>query len=369
MKDLYEVLEVEQTASQEEIKSSYRRLAKKYHPDLNPDNREAEIRFKEISSAYEILGDANKRKEYDMYGETSFYQNSSYGGQGFGSDFFSDIFSDFFSHVYDERHSSKAQYGKDIRYDIDIELRDVLYGVEKEIEIERLQKCENCGGSGAKDKDSVKKCSTCNGTGKVRTKKSSLFGYVIHESICPDCNGSGEVISEKCPDCNGSGFVLKKCKVKINIPKGISEKSILNIKGEGDEGRFGGENGNLHVYINIKPYKNFKRVKDDIYTEVEINYIQAVLGDEIKVENLDGFEKIYIPEGTVHGDVIKIKGKGLPVYRTNLRGDFYVKIKITIPKHLNGEQKESLKEHFKTMGYDYNERKKNIFEKIKEKFE
>lgn len=373
MKDLYEVLEIESTATEAEIKTQYRKLAKKYHPDLNPGDEEAEARFKEISAAYEILGNAEKRKQYDTYGE-SMFQNGGTGGSGFGGfsdDIFGDIFDIFgggfggFSSGASRRN--QQMYGEDVRYDLTIDLEDVLSGTQREIEIERVEECPHCHGSGAKDKDSKKTCTTCAGKGSVRREKRTAFGVFVQTDVCPDCHGTGEIITEECPHCHGTGTEKKKKKILVKVPKGVREDSVISIRGEGSVGKNGGPNGDLNVYIDIRDKKNFKRSGDDLYTSININYLQAVLGDQVEVETLDGKVKLTIPEGTQSHTKFKIAGKGLYPLHKNSRCDLYVLVKVEVPKNLNDEQKESLIEHFKDMDFDYEPKKKNFFEKIKDK--
>lgn len=374
MKDLYEVLEIESTATEAEIKTQYRKLAKKYHPDLNPGDEEAEARFKEISAAYEILGNAEKRKQYDTYGE-SMFQNGGTGSGGFGGftdDIFGDIF-DIFGGGFGGFSSSASQskrpmYGEDVRYNLTIDLEDVLNGTQREIEIERVEECSHCHGSGAKDENSKKTCSTCSGRGTVRNERRTAFGVFVQTDVCPDCHGTGEIITEECPHCHGSGTEKKKKKILVKVPKGVREDSVISIRGEGSVGKNGGPNGDLNVYVDIRENKKFKRSGEDLYTSVSINYLQAVLGDQIEVDTLDGKVKLTIPEGTQSHTKFKIAGKGLYPLHKNYRRDLYVVVKVDVPKNLNDEQKESLIKHFKDMNFDYEPKKKNIFEKIKEKF-
>ena len=373
MKDLYEVLEIESTATEAEIKTQYRKLAKKYHPDLNPGDEEAEARFKEISAAYEILGNAEKRKQYDTYGE-SMFQNGGTGSGGFGGftdDIFGDIF-DIFGGGFGGFSSSASQskrpmYGEDVRYNLTIDLEDVLNGTQREIEIERVEECSHCHGSGAKDENSKKTCSTCSGRGTVRNERRTAFGVFVQTDVCPDCHGTGEIITEECPHCHGHGTEKKKKKILVKVPKGVREDSVISIRGEGSVGKNGGPNGDLNVYIDIRENKKFKRSGDDLYTSVSINYLQAVLGDQIEVDTLDGKVKLTIPEGTQSHTKFKIANKGLYPLHKNYRCDLYVVFKVDVPKNLNDKQKESLINHFKDMDFDYEPKKKNLFEKIKEK--
>ena len=373
MKDLYEVLEIESTATEAEIKTQYRKLAKKYHPDLNPGDKEAEARFKEISAAYEVLGNAEKRKQYDTYGE-SMFQNAGAGAGGYGGfsdDIFGDIF-DIFGGGFGGFSSSATQskrpmYGEDVRYNLTIELEDVLNGTQREIEIDRVEECSQCHGSGAKDKDSKKTCTTCSGRGTIRKEKRTAFGVFIQSDVCPDCHGTGEIITEECPHCHGNGTEKKKKKIIVKVPKGVREDSVISIRGEGSVGKNGGPNGDLNVYIDIRENKKFKRSGDDLYTSVSINYLQAVLGDQIEVDTLDGKVKLSIPEGTQSHTKFKIAGKGLYPLHKNYRRDLYVVVKVDVPKNLTDVQKESLIKHFKDMNFDYEPKKKSFFEKIKEK--
>ncbi len=365
MKDYYKILGVDPSASQEEIKKAYRKLVLKYHPDRNPGDKEAEERFKEINEAYEVLGDPEKRAQYDS-------MRSGFGGR-FGEDFAQDLgfdsFSDFFKDIFDEffgfgRRASRPhpEAGADLRYELEITFEEAARGTERVIRIPKLSPCPSCGGTGAKG-GRLHVCPTCGGRGTISYRE----GFFSIRRTCHSCGGTGRVIREYCPRCGGSGTVRVEKSISVKIPPGVDSGTRLKIAGEGEPGRNGGPPGDLYIEIRLKKHPIFERVGDDVICEVPISFVQACLGDEIEVPTLDGKVKIKIPPGTQPGDTFRIKGKGFPHLNGYGSGDQVVKVNIEIPKKLSKRQKELLLEFEKISGDSY-PRRKRFFEKLRDLF-
>ncbi|MGC8496699.1 MAG: molecular chaperone DnaJ [Thermoplasmata archaeon] len=343
-RDYYEILGVSKTASKDEIKRAYRELAKKYHPDLNPNNKkEAEEKFKEISEAYEVLMDDDKRQKYDQYGE----EGIKFGSQGFDWSNFthyediSDLFNQFFKgfgNFYDEEDSGT---GRDIGIAVDITLKDAYTGVEKDISYTRSKSCDACNGTGAKD-GKTKTCPLCKGTGKIR--KQTVHGFMQYVTVqpCHVCGGKGYIIEEKCKKCNGTGKINVTEKLSVRIPKGIQDGARLRIADKGEMGKR--QSGDLYVVVRIQPDPRFERDGDDLHTVKKISFVKAALGDELGIETLDGTEKLKIPAGTQPGTIIKLRGKGMPRMRHMGNGDLFVHIEVEIPTSLTSRQRELLAE-------------------------
>ncbi len=353
-KDYYEILGIPKDATEEEIKRAYRKLALKYHPDRNPGDKESEERFKEISEAYKVLSDPEKRHIYDIYGHEGLE------GQGYSTGFsdiddifsaFSDIFEDFFGFRSTTRRQRSRQ-GRSLRYDIEITLEEAFKGTEKEIVFERLEKCHYCDGIGGKGRQI---CPACNGMGQI-TKSHGFFHI---STTCPTCNGEGYVLTELCPECKGSGTIRRKKKMNIKIPAGVDNGMQLRIRGEGEPGDYGAPAGDLFIVIHIQNHTFFSRKGEHLFCEIPISFVQAALGDKIKIPLFDKEEiTIDIPPGTQPEEIIKISGKGMPIPRFNRRGDLFVKVKVQIPKNLNKKQKELLQEFAKTEGIKIKESQK-----------
>lgn len=348
MRDLYEVLEVERTASQEEIKTSYRRLAKKYHPDLNDGDLEAQEKFKEVSAAYEVLGDESKRRMYDNYGTTD-------GSGGFSGGGFEDIFSDIFNNFGDffgdgfsyGRTRSNAQDGNDARVDITVKLSETLQDKEVSFTYNRIVNCDECDGSGAESSKDVEVCPECNGSGRVFSTRQTMFGMVQTEGECPKCHGKGKVIKNPCKKCKGNGRLKKKVEKTVTIKRGIQDGNIINVGPFGDEGINGGRDGNLYLVIHVINDTNFEIDNYDVITEYDTTFVDAALGANKKINNIDGeIETIEIPEGTQNDYVIKINSKGLYRYDSDYRGDMYIVIKVKTPTKLTDKQRELLEEFY-----------------------
>ena len=372
-RDYYEVLGVGRDASDADIKKAYRKLAKQYHPDLNPGDKTAEANFKEVNEAYEVLSDPQKRARYDQFGHAGVDPNSFGGaGAGFGDfDFggINDIFESFFGFGgfgRSSRSRSGPRKGADLKYTVEISFEEAAFGVEKEIKIDRNENCSNCGGSGAKPGTSPVTCKHCNGTGQIQYRQNTPFGQIINTRTCDACHGEGKVITDPCPTCNGRGKVRKTVKKKLDIPAGIDDGQTISIRGEGDPGSKGGPPGDLFVTVNVKPHPIFKRQGNDVVCEIPITFVQAALGAELEVPTLDGKVKYTMPEGTQTGTIFRLKNKGIPYLRGNGRGDQYVKVEIDVPKKLNEKQKELLRQFAEISGDEVYEHRKGFFDKMKD---
>lgn len=374
-RDYYEILGVSRDASETEIKKAYRKLARKYHPDVNPGDKEAEERFKEINEAYEVLSDSQKRARYDQFGHAGVNGQGGFDPGGFESfgdfgDFgFDDIFDAFFGGGFGrERRNTGPRRGADIRYDLEISLEEAAFGVEKDIQIARMEKCPTCGGSGAKPGTEPVICPVCNGTGKIQRSQTTPFGRFVNVTTCNHCHGEGRIIKEPCPRCNGSGRIRKSRKIHVKVPAGVDTGSRLRISGEGEIGEKGASPGDLYIFIKVRPHKFFTRHGDDIICEIPISFVQAALGDELEVPTLDGKIKLKIPEGTQPGTQFRLKGKGIPHLRGYGRGDQHVKVNVVVPKKLNEKQKKILQEFAEISGEEIKQHHKGFFEKMKDAF-
>ena len=353
-RDYYEVLGVEKGASDDELKKAYRKLARKYHPDVNPGDKEAEEKFKEINEAYETLSDASKREQYDRYGHDGPAGAGGFGGFGGGQDFggMNDIFDMFFGGGFGGGQQQRGpRKGADLRYDLTIDFEEAVFGTEKTIILPKWESCNTCHGTGAKPGTSSTTCSRCNGTGQIYTMQKTPFGQIQTAKICPECGGAGTVIKEPCTECNGKGKKRVNKKIEIKVPAGVDVGSRLRMSGEGDPGEQGGPNGDLYIYINVRSHPIFVRNEDDIYMEQAINIAQASLGADIQVETLEGKVTLTIPAGVQSGAKFRMKGKGVKNIKGYGKGDQYVTIKVVTPKNLTTEQRdlvEKLNATFKT---------------------
>lgn len=350
-RDYYEVLGISKNATEAEIKKSYRTLAKKYHPDLNPDNAEAEVKFREVSEAYEVLIDANKRAAYDSYGHAAFDQNAGFGGSGFGgfgAGGFADIFEDVFTSFMGGGRRvdpTAPRKGNDMRKDVEITLEEAFTGVKKSITILAQEECPNCDGTGSASRARPDVCPSCGGTGRVRRQQ----GFFAVETVCPTCEGTGKKIKEPCHRCKSTGFISAQKTLDVKIPKGVDDGTRMRLAGEGGIGANGGEKGDLYVFISIKRNKLFVRDGDDLYCSVPISIVTASLGGEIEVPSIDGEKAILkIPKGTQNDTRLKLKGRGMPLLNgKDARGDLYIDVKVQIPTRLNSRQEELLREFAK----------------------
>lgn len=373
-RDYYEVLGVDRDATDEDLKKAYRLLAKKYHPDLNPDDPQAEEKFKEVNEAYEVLSDPQKRAAYDRFGHAG-ANGQGFGGfdfEGFGDGGLGDIFDMFFgggTTTGAGRRRRGPVRGADLRYDLEITFEEAAFGAEKEIQVVRLENCPDCEGTGGKEGSEPVTCSQCNGTGQVSYTQTTAFGRFVNVKTCDRCGGEGTIISDPCDKCRGRGKVRTRRKISVKIPAGINDGQVITLRGEGDIGERGGSPGDLYVYISVKPHKLFKRDGYDIYCEVPITFGQAALGAEIDIPTLEGTDKFKIPEGTQTGATFTLKNRGISYLRGSGRGNQYVTVKVMVPKNLNDEQKDLLRKFEKlTSGKEYHEERKTFFDKMKDAF-
>lgn len=368
-RDYYEVLGVSQTADGEEIKRAYRRLAMKYHPDrANGDKADAEVRFKECAEAYEVLSDTGKRQRYDQYGHQGMTGQHDFSHMDVG-DIFS-MFNDIFGGGFSGRGGGGRQRqsrGFDLETQVELTLTEVAKGAEKTIEFERQDHCETCGGSGARAGTKPAACVQCGGSGRVT--QAGFGGMFRMVTTCPNCRGRGSIIRDHCPDCGGSGRQRKKRVVTVKIPAGVHEGQAVRVAGEGEPGENGAPAGDLHCYITVKSHPFFTRHNSDLVCQMPISFAQAALGASVKVPTLDGFENLQIPGGAQHGDVFKLKGKGLPDLRSHHHGDELVQILIEVPRKLTDAQRKLLEDYALTEDAATLPQKKSFLDKLKGLFE
>jgi len=353
-KDYYELLGVERNADEAELKRAYRKMAMKYHPDRNPDDKGAEAQFKEVNEAYEILSDKEKRNLYDQFGHAGVNQNMGGGGfQGGGFGGFEDIINEMFGGGFGGGGGSRRQgprKGQDLRADVTMTFEQAAFGKKESIEFYRTEDCPTCDGHGAEPGTATHTCSKCSGTGEMRVAQRSLFGETISVRTCDACNGKGKTFEKVCHTCKGKGRVKKKKTIEVDIPAGVFNGAQMSLRGEGDLGSKGGPRGDVIVVIRVQPHKEFQRDGNDIFLEMPISYAQSVLGDEVDVPTLDGKVQFKIPAGTPSGKQFRLKGKGVPVLNGYGRGDQYVRVFVDVPKNLNGKQKAALKAFAAAMG-------------------
>jgi molecular chaperone DnaJ len=349
-RDYYDVLGVTRSANEDEIKKSFRRLARQYHPDVNRESG-AEERFKEINEAYEVLGDAQKRQAYDRFGHAGVGAGAGAGGSpfdgfgGFGS--FSDIFEQIFATAAGAAGTARrgtAQRGADLRYELTISFEEAVRGCQKDIEIPRWESCPTCRGSGAQPGTNTARCTACQGTGEIRRVQQSIFGQFVNVMVCDRCRGEGRVITTPCERCSGQGRVRNVRRVTVNIPAGVDDGITVRVTGEGEAAARGGTSGNLFVVLAVKPHEYFKRQGQDILFDLPISFGDAALGAEVEVPTLDGKETLKVPAGTQSGRNFRLKGKGVPVIHSNQRGDELVSVKVVTPQSLTSRQRELLRE-------------------------
>lgn len=343
-KNYYEILGVSKTATQDEIKSAYRKLVKQYHPDLHPDDPSAAEKFKEINEANETLSDEQKRKQYDFELEHPGMNGSGFSGfSGNGFSGFDDIFSSFFGGGFgssSRQSASQGSVGEDIRREMNLSFMDSAKGCTKEISYMRNCQCASCRGTGAKNGTAYSSCSKCNGSGQVQFTQNTMFGRTVRIGVCPDCNGTGKRILEKCPDCKGRGYARQETKVTLNIPAGVDNDSYIRKRGYGQAGANGGQAGDLIVVFHIEQHKIFVRKNLDLYVDLPISFATAALGGTVKVPSVDDAFDYVIPEGTQNGAVFTVRGKGLKT--RNGTGNLYIKVNVEVPTRLSKEQKQKI---------------------------
>ena len=372
-RDYYEVLGVSKTATDDEIKKAYRSLAKKYHPDMNPGDKEAEMKFKEANEAYEVLSDSEKRSKYDRFGHAAF-DPSAGGGQGFGgfggfggADFdFGDIFSSFFGGGGSSRNRQNMPVeGDDVATRVTISFEEAAFGCKKEINFARVEACGECGATGAAKGTKAETCETCRGTGRVTVQQQTMLGYMQTQRACQNCRGTGKIIKTPCKNCNGKGYVKVNKKFEINIPAGIDNMQRIIKRGQGSAGRNGGPAGDLIIEVRVKEDKIFTRDGNDIYCDVPISFAEAALGAEIDIPVLGGkTEKYQIPEGTQSGTSFTLKGKGISDINTGRRGNQILTVMVETPKNLNAEQKKLISDFAASLGETNTKGRQGFFSKL-----
>jgi molecular chaperone DnaJ len=357
-RDYYEILSISRSATDDELKAAYRKLALKYHPDRNPEDKTAEEKFKEAAEAYEVLRDPQKRSIYDQYGHAGLENTGFHGFGGFEDIFssFGDIFEDFFGFTSRRRSRSRAMPGADLRYDLSLDFMEAVFGSETEIEIEKRQICNECGGNGCETGTEPESCRHCGGTGHV----SRSQGFFTVRTTCPTCRGNGQIIPHPCPKCRGTGQVMARKKVAVKIPAGVDHGSRLRLTGEGEPGVYGGPPGDLYVFIHVQPHEFFKRQDTDIICEIPISFVQAALGDKISVPTLNGKKTLKIPKGTQPGDIFHFHGEGIPSLRGHGRGDQIIQVAIKTPTHLTKKQEDLLRDFAKLESKKLSHKIKNI---------
>ena len=374
-RDYYEVLGVDRNADDATLKKAYRKLAKKYHPDMNPGDKEAEAKFKEATEAYGVLSDPDKRRQYDQFGHAAF-ENGGGGAGGFGGfdfsgdmgDIFGDIFGDLFGGGGRRRANNGPMKGANLRAAVNIMFQEAITGCEKELEITLKDPCTKCNGTGAKPGTSPETCPKCNGSGQVVMTQQSMFGMVRNVTVCPDCQGTGKIIREKCPDCRGTGFTSSRKKIQVSVPAGIDDGQSIRIRDKGEPGTNGGPRGDLLVEVRVARHAIFQREDMNIFSTADISFAQAALGGTIRIPTVDGDVEYEVKPGTQPNTRIRLKGKGVPSLRNrNVRGDHYVTLNLKVPTSLSNESKEALRKFDETLGGS-GTKKKSFKEKLKETF-
>ena len=377
-RDYYEVLGLSKGASDDEIKKAYRKKAKQYHPDLNPGNKEAEVKFKEVSEAYEVLSDSQKRSRYDQFGHAGVdpnYGAGAGGGGGFGGfggfggsmDFdLGDLFGSFFGGGGRRVNPNAPRRGADVNASVSIDFLEACKGCEKTIEFSRLEKCSDCSGTGSAAGSTSQTCPDCGGTGQIRMQQRTPFGVTTTMRPCSRCSGKGKIITNPCKKCSGSGQVRRRIKLDISVPAGIDDGQTLTLRSQGDIGFNGGPSGDVLVDVLVRPHPLFKREGYHIFCEIPITYVQATLGDELVVPTIDGKVKYKIPEGTQPSTTFRLKGKGVKSLNSNARGDQYVTVTVEVPRNLSKKQKEILKELDKSLSDSNFEKRKGFFDRLKD---
>jgi molecular chaperone DnaJ len=368
--DFYEVLGVGKTASEQELKTAYRRLAMQHHPDRNPNNPEAESKFKDCSEAYGVLSDPEKRAAYDRYGHAAFSAGAAAGGnpfQGAGFQDVGDIFGDIFGEMFNmggQRKASRVQRGRDLRYDLSLEFEEAVFGVEREVTIRRAEACGDCRGTGAAKGKQAATCPQCKGAGQMRFQQ----GFFSVARTCPSCGGTGTVVTDPCKTCSGQTTVEREHKLLVKVPAGVEQDTRIRYSGEGEAGRYGGPAGDLYVVLQVKKHKFFERDGDDLHCVMPISFPQAALGTELEIETLEGFETIKVPEGVQSGREFRLRGKGVPHLNERGKGDLIVEVRVATPTKLTKEQRELIRQLSATMVVENAPESRGLFGKMKDMF-
>lgn len=380
-RDYYEVLGVDKGADDATLKKAYRKVAKQYHPDMNPGDQEAEAKFKEATEAYGVLSDPDKRRQYDQFGHAAFENGGAGGAGGFGGfdfsgdmgDIFGDIFGDLFGGGRSRRPNNGPMKGANLRAVIHITFEEAVFGCDKEIELTLKDTCKTCNGSGAKSGTSPETCSKCSGTGQVTYTQQSMFGMIRNVQTCPDCGGTGQIIKEKCSDCHGSGYIANRKKIQVSVPAGIDNGQSIRIREKGEPGKNGGPRGDLLVEVQVARHPIFQRQDMNIFSTAPITFAQAALGGDVRISTVDGDVVYAVKAGTQTDTKIRLKGKGVPSLRNkNVRGDQYVTLVVQTPTKLNEEAKEVLRKFDEACGNrpaSGEKKKKGFMDKVKEAFE
>jgi len=371
-RDYYDVLGVSKSATEDEIKKAYRALAKKYHPDVNPGDKQAEASFKEAGEAYAVLSDAEKKRKYDQFGHAGVDPSYGAGGPGgyggFGVEDFDlgSIFESFFGGGFGSTRSRNAPTrGETLSASVNVTFEEAAFGCSRDLNVQRVESCPSCSGTGAAKGTAAETCDKCGGTGQVKTTRQTALGMFQQTAACPKCNGKGKIIKTPCGDCGGAGYARKQRRITVKIPAGIASRQTISIKGEGSHGTNGGGPGDLHVTILVKPHPIFERDGTTVTCDVPVTLVEAALGAAIEVPTIDGNYTFNIPEGTQNGASFTIKNKGIPNLSGRGRGDQIFSVSVEIPRHLNDKQKQQLKDFGETLSPDNFQKRKSFFDKVK----
>ena len=370
--DYYEVLQVERTANDAELKAAYRKLAMQHHPDRNPNNPDAEEKFKACSEAYQVLSDPDKRAAYDRYGHAGVGAAGAAGNpfaggpfaQGDLGDIFGDLFGEMFNMGTRAGRASRAARGRDIKFDLRLEFEEAVFGIEREINIRRAEACNDCSGTGSEGGRQPETCQQCGGRGQIRTQQ----GFFSVARTCPVCSGTGSVVRHPCKTCRGDGRLQREHKILVKVPAGVENETRIRYAGEGDAGKWGGPSGDLYVVLEVRAHKFFERDGDDLHCVMPISFPQAALGTELEIETLHGPEALKVPEGTQSGKEFRLRGKGVPHLNAHGRGDLIVEVRVQTPAKLTKQQKELMRQLSESLKVDNVPQSRGIFDKVKEMF-
>jgi molecular chaperone DnaJ len=368
--DYYEVLQVERTANDGELKTAYRKLAMEFHPDRNPNNPEAEDKFKSCSEAYQVLSDPDKRAAYDRFGHAGVGGAGNPfagGGSPFQQGDLGDIFGDLFGEMFNmggNRRASRQQRGRDLKFDMRLEFEEAVFGVEREITIRRAEACDDCSGTGAEGGKPPETCQQCGGRGQVRSQQ----GFFSVARTCPVCSGTGVMVKNPCKTCRGDARITREHKIMVKVPAGVESDTRIRYTGEADAGRFGGPGGDLYVVLEVKSHRFFERDGDDLHCTIPVSFPQAALGTELAVETLEGNETLKVPEGTQSGKEFRLRGKGVPHLNAHGKGDLIVEVRVQTPGKMSKQQKDLMKQLAETMTIENTPRSRGLFGKVKDIF-